>query len=133
MSDLASTSLTLDDDAIYYASIPVFFASVAGETIPFIASEWRENPSSLPAALARFSLVADPEGGLPFVHPAIPAIDFNRYSDTSSSAAAAEAIPPQLRQPLIKVPECLALPPPNTIRGFASGTRSALIKLDGHW
>ena len=133
---MSATHPPLTDDAIYFASIPVFFTPVPGETIPFIASEWHEDASSLPAALARFSLIPDPDGGLPLFHPAIPALDLLRKSDASSEsarAAAAQALPLLLRQPLLKVPESLSPPPPNTIQGYASGVRSALLKLDGHW
>jgi hypothetical protein len=130
---------TLTDDAIYFSSIPVFLAPVPGDTLPFVANDWREDPSSLPAALARFSLIPDPDGGLPLFHPALPALDFlhrpdsSSSSSSSSSAAAAAELPLHLRQPLLKVPEPLAAPPPHMIQGFASGVRSALIKLDGQW
>jgi len=123
-------------DAIYYASIPVFFTPVPRETFPFIASEWHEDASSLPAALSRFSLIPDPDGGLPLFHPAIPALDLLRKSDASSEsarAAATQALPLLLHQPLLKVPESLSPPPPNAIQGYASGVRSALLKLDGQW
>jgi hypothetical protein len=133
---MSATHPPLTYDAIYYASIPVFFTPVPGETIPFIASEWCEDASSLPAALARFSLIPDPDGGLPLFHPAIPALDHLRKSDASSEsarAAATQALPLLLRQPLLKVPESLSPPPPNTIQGYASGVRSALLKLDGQW
>ena len=130
---MSSTPAALTYDAIYYASIPVFFAPVPGETLPFVASEWHEDLSSLPAALNRFSLMKNPDGGLPLFHPAIPALDLLRQPSSSASAASAEALPLQLRQPLLKVPESLAAPPPNTIQGYASGVRSAVIKLDGQW
>jgi hypothetical protein len=127
-----STSSPLTDDAIYFASIPVFFAPVPGQTVPFLASEWHEDASSLPAALARFSLIPNPDGGVPMVHPAIPALDLLRQPSASSEAAF-QALPQQLRHPLLKVPESDAVPPPNSIQGYASGVRSAVIKLDGHW
>ena len=130
---MSSAPAALTYDAIYFASIPVYFAPVPGETLPFIASEWHEDHSSLPAALERFSLITDPDGGLPLAQPAIPALDFTRQPSASASAASAEALPMQLRQPLLKVPESLAAPPPNTIQGYASGVRSAVIKLDGQW
>ena len=130
---MSSAPAALTYDAIYFASIPVYFAPVPGETLPFIASEWHEDHSSLPAALERFSLFKDPNGGLPLFHPAIPALDLTRQPSASASAASAEALPLQLRQPLLKVPESLAAPPPNTIQGYASGVRSAVIKLDGQW
>lgn len=130
---MSSAPAALTYDAIYFASIPVYFAPVPGETLPFIASEWHEDHSSLPAALERFSLIKDPNGGLPLFHPAIPALDLTRQPSASASAASAEALPLQLRQPLLKVPESLAAPPPNTIQGYASGVRSAVIKLDGQW
>ena len=132
---MSAAPAPLTDDAIYFASIPVFFVPVPGETIPFVASHWHEDPSSLPTALSRFSLISDPDGGLPLFHPAIPALDLLQQLDasSSSSSAAAAALPMQLRQPLLKVPEELAAPPPHTIQGFASGVRSAVIKLDGQW
>ena len=130
---MSSTLAPLTYDAIYYASIPVFFAPVPGETLPFVASEWQEDPSSLPAALNRFSLIKNPDGGLPFFHPAIPALDLLRQPDASASAASVETLPLHLRQPLLKVPQSLAAPLPNTIQGYASGVRSAVIKLDGEW
>jgi hypothetical protein len=43
-------------DAIYFGSAPVSFDAVAGETLPFVSSEWVEAISSLPTVLSRFSL-----------------------------------------------------------------------------
>lgn len=131
-SEMSASSAPLTDDAIYFASVPVFFAPVPGQTDPFVASEWHEDASSVPAALARFSLIPDPDGGPPLFHPAIPALDLLRQPSASSESAA-QALPQQLRHPLLKVPESLAAPPPNSIQGYASGVRSAVIKLDGHW
>jgi hypothetical protein len=54
----AHSPLTLD--AIYFGSAPVSFAAVAGETLPFVYSEWVEDESSLPTVLSRFSLAPSP-------------------------------------------------------------------------
>ena len=140
---MSSTPPPLTDDAIYFASIPVHFAPVPGHTIPFVPSEWQPDPSSLAAALARFSLTppTPPNDGLPLFQPAIPALDFQHHPPLPStpaaaaSAAAAAALPPQLRSPLLKIPQSppSSSPPSHPLQGYASGVRSALIKIDGQW
>jgi hypothetical protein len=122
--------MPLTNDDIYFASLPVFFKHVPGETTAFVADEWREDPTSLPLALDRFGLLAGADGGLPLCQPAIPALDLVR-TPTPASLAATEALPVELRRPLIKVREAEA--GEGAIRGVASGTRSALVKLGSSW
>jgi hypothetical protein len=129
---MASTAAihAISNDDIYFASLPVFFVHVPGETTAFVADEWREDPSSLPLALERFGLLAATDAGLPLCQPAIPALDLVRVP-TPASTAAFDALPVELRRPLLKVREAEA--GEGAIRGVASGTRSALIKLGSTW
>ena len=153
-------SRSLDVDAIYYASLPVVFASVPGEMVPFVASEWAEDPASIGTVLQRFHFqkiptpelyaaaraAAESKGGVGGAYksaagaaakgeatitvPAVPALDLVRTPSAASGDALA-ALPAALRAPLIKVRESEA--PPGALRGVASGTRSALVKIEGVW
>lgn len=143
--DAANTVLT--DDAIYFASLPVFFKRVPGEVVPFDATTWLPSAESLDAALVRFAPIPAPDGGLPLVQPAIPALDLARSADAvldmqravgrramrlvkaGSTDASAYAVPDELLSPLIKVRAEDA--PPDALFGVASGCRSALLKIKG--
>lgn len=130
-------SETADDTAFYYASIPVWLAAVPGSVLAFDPTEWSPDASSAEAVAARSS----PGGGLPpelhdVVVPAVPSLDLVRCT-SGSGGVGAPALPPELRAPLIKVPapasatSAAASSAPPLLRGYASGVRSALVRLRG--
>lgn len=138
----------LTDDAIYFASLPVFFKRVPGEVIPFDDTTWLPSSDSLDAALSRFAPIPAPDGGLPLVQPAIPALDLVRSEESitnmmrsvdrramrlvqagSTGDVSAYAVPDELLAPLIKVRAEDA--PADALLGVASGCRSALLKIKG--
>jgi len=123
---MAASPLTNDD--VYYASIPVYFAPVDGDVIPFVQGEWSECSKSLETVTSRFSLMPAPDGGAGLVMPAIPALDI-KHKPAKREGVRPPYLPEALSRPLIKVPEGA----PHTLRGVASGTRSALVKVEGVW
>lgn len=133
-------------DELFYGSIPVYFKQVPGETLVYTHSEWMplDDAESLKTTLSRTRKMG-PKADI--VVPAIPALEIgqrelnpNRQrggmddSDDELEEGHISQWPLLLRKPLIKVPADKA-----SLRGalgpkaFASGVRSALIKLNSKW
>jgi hypothetical protein len=122
----------LSDDDIYFGSFQVEFKPVEGSTTSFTIEDWTENitPESVAIVVGRgkeqFETGA---ASADIIEPAIPALDFIRLK--SPNQGYFNLFPPELQSPLIKVP--LETGGVNALRGVASGTRSALIKVGHSW
>lgn len=124
-------------DAMYFGSTPVRLQRVAG-TVTVFSADWCEDSASLPNVLARVPRQHGPDGVDDVVVPAIPALDV-----VSGVSAPAAPSPELLQQPVVKVPLVqngllgqnapLVRNGPHACNAVASGVRSALVKLDGHW
>jgi len=121
-------------DLIYFGSLPVAFAPVAGAVVPFVAADWAADGASAARVAARAAYLAGDDGARDVVLPAVPSLDFacvRAGGERRAADAPPGALPPALAAPLLKVP--LARAPAGALRGVASGTRSALAKVDGAW
>ena len=121
-------------ELLYYGSLPVLFAAVPGRVVPFDAAHWAPDPAS-GAAVAAKGRARNLGDGLPaLVVPAVPSLDYQCVRPGGEPGA--EAAPPAfpralLAAPLLKVP--LGAPGGLPLLGVASGTRSALARVEGAW
>eukprot|EP00455_Lapot_gusevi_P023869 TRINITY_DN2478_c0_g1_i1.p1 TRINITY_DN2478_c0_g1~~TRINITY_DN2478_c0_g1_i1.p1 ORF type:complete len:528 (-),score=190.56 TRINITY_DN2478_c0_g1_i1:96-1592(-) len=116
------------DDDLFFGSIPVFFKKVSGQTFPFQPEQivvLRDAQHSQEALERLKPLVGWGEEYEKMVIPAIPSYDYQLSKSNDVSA-----LPAQLQQPLLKVPQ---EDPAEKIPGVKSGVRSALVKLGGRW
>jgi hypothetical protein len=131
---MPQTPLT-SDDLIYFGSQPVAFTTCPGSFKSFVREDWREDPSTLDIVVAREDFLPAGDGLTPdVILPAIPALDYTHRDPsflTSNSNIAPSDLPHELAMPLIKIPLMNARE--DTLRGVASGTRSALVKVDNEW
>ena len=123
-------SVALDLDDIYFGSKRCYFGRAAGRVVEFRSESWVENFCN--EAVTRVCERAEPllEPGksvADVVVPGIPALEIVCVAE----GGAPELLSPELlRQPLIKVnPAKSAV----VLEGRASGTRSAVAKIDGTW
>eukprot|EP00927_Polykrikos_kofoidii_P009836 TRINITY_DN14122_c0_g1_i1.p1 TRINITY_DN14122_c0_g1~~TRINITY_DN14122_c0_g1_i1.p1 ORF type:complete len:601 (-),score=91.54 TRINITY_DN14122_c0_g1_i1:306-2024(-) len=118
------------EDEVFFGSVPVFLVPVPGKAVRYVHQSYRpgDDEASLKQTLARKDPIAHPQGGLPVVVPGMPRLDM--VCDEEPCADVSDW-PEQLRAPLIKVPQDRrsdVCP-----KAFASGVRSAVVKLGGQW
>ena len=104
-------------DLLYYGSVPVEFAVTEGTVTLFISEEWCDCSDTTMNTVKTVVFV-----------PAIPAKDICPLVDIPGKDAQ-KLLPQLLRSPLIKVP----MTSKGGIMGFASGTRSGLLKIENDW
>ena len=129
---MTSLSLTTQhgNDEIFYGSVPVHFKSVPGKAVPYIHADYspctiRDSNGMPTTTLARKDEIPHPDNGPPIVVPCMPCLD----QKASKSSNNLDAWPDYLKTPLIKTSEVTL----NEPKAFASGTRSACIKLNNTW
>jgi len=147
---VVDTSGLADDDSepyghdeLFFGSIPCFFESVPGETVVYNHSEWTPltDPDSVALTVSR-SRKMGPEKDI--VVPAIPACEIGRVlpspnkkvgsiddDDSDLLECTLEQWPHYLRKPLLKIPA--SEKKPYSPKGYASGVRSGMVKLNGKW
>ena len=128
------------DDEVFFGSVPVYLRKVAGKTVVYGGPSTygpdplRDEIGAPTRTLARKDPIPHPDGGAPVVVPCMPCLDQVPSTSATSAAAAAAAaagaaapppLPEALREPLVKVAEPFEGAP----KAFASGCRSACIKV----
>jgi len=123
------------EDELYFGSKRVFLRRVAGEASSFDLASWRtaKEPSAVKRVVERGKPVGMKND---ILVPAIPALDFVE-NDGAKHNASVDKWPAALRQPLIKVGKNI---PPSSIKNeqgiiksFASGVRSAVVRVGDEW
>ena len=124
------------EDEIFYGSIPVYLKSVPGKAVPYVHSYYspdtvRDNNNMPTKTLSRKDEISHSDGGPPIVVPCMPCLD----AVASEEATDLSEWPKLLRSPLIKVPEseCTTKNDYPDLKAFASGVRSACVKLNDKW
>ena len=124
------------DDEIFYGSIPVYLKSVPGKIIAYIHSHYspdtvRDNNNMPTNTLSRKDEIPHSDGGPPIVVPCMPCLDLVGSEESTDLSE----WPELLRSPLIKVPESESTTKKDypDLKAFASGVRSACVKIDNKW
>lgn len=116
-------------DALYFGSVRVHLQHVAGEVVPFRASEWIEDDKTIELVFARGTLRSSRDNRhVNVVEPAIPALDITANPAVRDSEKVCSLLPALLRVPLKKTRK-----DQNDVLqhvcAVASGVRSALVKV----
>eukprot|EP00929_Paragymnodinium_shiwhaense_P082209 TRINITY_DN43257_c0_g1_i1.p1 TRINITY_DN43257_c0_g1~~TRINITY_DN43257_c0_g1_i1.p1 ORF type:complete len:590 (+),score=114.02 TRINITY_DN43257_c0_g1_i1:85-1770(+) len=129
-TDAGSAADVFGDDEIFFGSTPVYLVPVPGKAFRYEHSKYRPGVDEVSVArsLARKDPQPHADGGLPVVVPCMPTVDYVCDEEESTDVS---SWPAYLQQPLLKVPASSSTA--SCPKAFASGVRSALVKLDGHW
>ena len=132
-SGAAPSSAQFGDDEIFYGSVPVHFRRVAGRAIRYDEATYAPDAevdavTGYPnRTLKRKDPIPHADGGAPVVVPCMPCLDV--LGGDAEGDDDVSSWPEFLRSPLIKCAEAVAGEP----KAFASGCRSACVKLEGKW
>ena len=132
-SGAAPSSAQFGDDEIFYGSVPVHFRRVAGRAVRYDEATYAPDAEVDAVTghpnrtLKRKDPIPHADGGAPVVVPCMPCLDV--LGGDAEGDDDVSSWPEFLRSPLIKCAEAVAGEP----KAFASGCRSACVKLEGKW
>jgi hypothetical protein len=128
MTSVFENMTDFGDDEIFYGSVAAHLRPVAGTSIRFDESFQADTERDAQGRAARTISRVNPiphADGPPIIVPCMPCLDFV----SPAPCADVSEWPAQLQQPLIKTHESN----PNEPKAFASGCRSACVKVQDKW
>ena len=131
MASLTNDSDMYGDDEIFFGSVPVYFKKVPGKAVAYVHDDYhpdtvRDEQGMPTNTLARKDAIPHPDGGPSVVVPCMPCLDAVADKVTMDVSK----WPEYLQTPLIKCPAPTSADQP---KAFASGQRSACVKVENKW